>query len=135
MKQKDRVILPAVGGSSLLVIFAVLFLTVFALLSLGTVQADTRLSDASAEAVQAYYAADSAAEAILARLRNGEPVEGVEVDGSWYSYSCPINDNQSLFVTVQITETEYTILQWQMLPTIQWESDDELVVWDGEMIP
>jgi len=40
-----------------------------------------------------------------------------------------------LFVTVQITETEYTILQWQMLPTIQWESDDELVVWDGEMIP
>jgi len=135
MKQKDRVILPAVGGSSLLVIFAVLCLTVFALLSLGTVQADTRLSDASAEAVQAYYAADSAAEAILARLRNGEPVEGVEVDGSWYSYSCPINDNQSLFVTVQITETEYTILQWQMLPTIQWESDDELVVWDGEMIP
>ena len=135
MKQKDRVILPAVGGSSLLVIFAVLCLTVFALLSLGTVQADTRLSDASAEAVQAYYAADSAAEAILARLRNGEPVEGVEVDGSWYSYSCPINDNQSLFVTVQITETEYTILQWQMLPTIQWESDDELVVRDGEMIP
>lgn len=135
MKQKDRVILPAVGGSSLLVIFAVLCLTVFALLSLGTVQADTRLSDASAEAVQAYYAADSAAEAILARLRNGEPVEGVEVDGSWYSYSCPINDNQSLFVTVQITETEYTILQWQMLPTIQWETDDELVVWDGEMIP
>ena len=135
MKQKDRLILPAVGGSSLLVIFAVLCLTVFALLSLGTVQADTRLSDASAEAVQAYYAADSAAEAILARLRNGEPVEGVEVDGSWYSYSCPINDNQSLFVTVQITETEYTILQWQMLPTIQWESDDELVVWDGEMIP
>lgn len=135
MKQKDRVILPAVGGSSLLVIFAVLCLTVFALLSLGTVQADTRLSDASAEAVQAYYAADSAAEAILARLRNGEPVESVEVDGSWYSYSCPINDNQSLFVTVQITETEYTILQWQMLPTIQWETDDELVVWDGEMIP
>ena len=135
MKQKDRLILPAVGGSSLLVIFAVLCLTVFALLSLGTVQADTRLSDASSEAVQAYYAADSAAEAILARLRNGEPVEGVEVDGSWYSYSCPINDNQSLFVTVQITETEYTILQWQMLPTIQWESDDELVVWDGEMIP
>ena len=135
MKQKDRVMLPAVGGSTLLVIFAVLCLTVFALLSLGTVQADTRLSDASSEAVQAYYAADNAAEAILARLRNGEPVESVEVDGSWYSYSCPINDNQSLFVTVQITETEYTILQWQMLPTIQWETDDELVVWDGEMIP
>lgn len=56
---------PAVGGSSLLVIFAVLCLTIFALLGLGTVQADQRLSDASAEAVYGYYAADCQAEAIL----------------------------------------------------------------------
>ena len=54
---------PAVGGSSLLVIFAVLCLTVFALLGLSTVQADGRLSGASAEAVSAYYAADCRAEA------------------------------------------------------------------------
>ena len=135
MKQTDRVILPAVGGSSLLVIFAVLCLTVFALLGLSTVQADTRLSDASAEAVQAYYAADGAAEAILARLRNGEMPDGVEADGSWYSYTCPINETQALFVTVEVTGGAYTILQWQAQPTIRWESDDTLVVWDGEPIP
>ena len=35
---------PAVGGSSLLVIFAVLCLTVFALLTLSTAAADSRLS-------------------------------------------------------------------------------------------
>ena len=44
---------PAVGGSSLLVIFSVLCLTVFALLSVSTVQADRRLAEASAEGVQA----------------------------------------------------------------------------------
>ena len=135
MKQSERVILPAVGGSSLLVIFAVLCLTVFALLGLSTVQADTRLSDASAEAISAYYTADCEAEAILARLRSGETVDGVEVDGSLYSYSCPVSENQTLFVTVELSGNTYTVWQWQMLPTIQWESDDSLVVWDGELIP
>ena len=57
---------PAVGGSSLLVIFAVLCLTVFALLGLATVQANSRLSDASAQTVSGYYAADCQAETILA---------------------------------------------------------------------
>ena len=126
---------PMVGGSSLLVIFAILCLTIFTLLALSTAQADSRLSDASIKAVSDYYAADMEAERILSLLRQGEMPPDVTRQDNVYSYSCPINDNQSLFVTVQITETEYTILQWQMLPTIQWESDDELVVWDGEMIP
>ena len=50
---EKRFAAPAVGGSSLLVIFAVLCLTVFALLGLSTVRADGRLSDASAKAVSA----------------------------------------------------------------------------------
>ena len=41
---------PPVGGASLLVVFAVLCLTVFALLSLSTVRANGRLSEASAQA-------------------------------------------------------------------------------------
>ena len=52
MDKKHRFSFPAVGGSSLLVIFAVLCLTVFALLGLSTVQAGQRLSNASAEAVE-----------------------------------------------------------------------------------
>ena len=50
MARKQSFPIPAVGGSSLLVIFAVLCLTVFALLGLSTVQADIRLADASARA-------------------------------------------------------------------------------------
>lgn len=41
--KKQRFSPPAIGGTSLLVVFAVLCLTVFALLSLTTVQADVRL--------------------------------------------------------------------------------------------
>ena len=51
-----------VGASSLLVMFAVLCLTVFALLSLSSVQAEGRLAQATAQNVAAYYETDCAAE-------------------------------------------------------------------------
>lgn len=125
--------LPVVGGSSLLVIFAVLCLTVFALLALSTVQAGGRLSDRSAQAVLDYYQADSQAEAILARLRRGELPAQVEAEGEGrYAYACPISDTQSLMVEVQLEGTEYTVLRWQAVSTTQWEAEENLTVWDGE---
>ena len=64
---------PAVGGVSLLVAFAVLCLTVFALLALATVQADARLAGASAQAVADYYAADCQAGRAMDRfLQEGD---------------------------------------------------------------
>ena len=66
-KDKGSFAPPALGGISLLVVFAVLCLTVFALLSLSTVRADERLSDASAQAVKNYYAADCKAQELLRR--------------------------------------------------------------------
>ena len=124
---------PAVGGSSLLVIFAVLCLTVFALLGLGTVQADQRLADASAEAVYGYYAADCQAEAILARLRAGELPEGVTaLPGERYTYTCPSSAAQVREVEVRVTGTDYAVLLWQAVPAADWQPDDGLEVWDGE---
>lgn len=130
---------PALGGSSLLVAFAVLALTVFALLSLSTVRADVRLADASAQAVTDYYAADCAAQEVLARLRNGEMPVGVSDHSydSWhtgtrYTYACPISDTQELQVEVILYGTDYEILRWQAVPTGEWEPDDHLDVWGGE---
>ena len=133
MNKREKNSFPAVGGSSLLVIFAVLCLTIFTLLGLSTVQAGGRLSDASAEAVSAYYAADCHAEEILARLRAGELPEGVSVfpDGT-YSYTCPISDTQLLAVEVRVDMDEnYEILRWQAASAANWQPDDSLPVWDG----
>lgn len=133
---------PAVGGVSLLSVFAVLCLTVFALLSLATVRADVRLADASAEAVSGYYAADCRAQEILARLRSGETPEGVRLEISagpsgqaayTCSYTCPISDSQNLEVEVLLSGTDYTILRWQAAASREWESDDLLELWDGGM--
>ena len=136
---------PAVGGTSLLVVFAVLCLTVFALLSLTTVQADVRLADASAGAVKEYYAADCQAQEILARLRNGEEPEGVEIIdklGGHYTarYAVPISDTQELQVEVEFLEDwvewadadwHYQVIRWQAVPTEEWEGDESLDIWGG----
>ena len=121
-----------VGAVSLLTIFAVLCLTVFALLSLSTVQADERLSDKSFAAVAGYYAADCAAEEILAQLRAGEIPAGVtSYEGGIYRYGCPISDTQTLVVEVAVEDTDYTIIRWQARSTAEWVADDSLPVWDG----
>ena len=124
---------PAVGGSSLLVIFAVLCLTIFALLSLSTVQADNRMAEASFEAVQNYYEADVNAEIILARLRQGDLPENVTKEGNLYRYTCQVSELQALEVEVQITGASYRVLRWQMVSTTDWEADDNMNVWDGSM--
>ena len=79
MAKEKRFSPPAVGGISLLVVFAVLCLTVFALLSLTTVQADVRLYDASA---QMYQAAQAAAQA-QGQAGPGAPQDDGVVDADY----------------------------------------------------
>ncbi len=131
MNDKRSFLPTAVGLSSLLVIFAVLCITVFALLSISTVRADARLSESSAKAVDGYYAADFAAEEILARLREGERPEGVVYENGIYTYACPISETQALLVEVKLEGSEYTVLRWQAKSTAHWEADDSLPVWLG----
>lgn len=131
-REKSGFAPPALGGSSLLVVFAVLSLTVFALLSLSTVRANQRLGDASAKAVADYYAADTQAQEILARLRMGDIVEGVTVEGDTASYRCKISDTQALEVELRQEEGTYQILRWQAVATVEWQGSDNTVYWTGE---
>ena len=133
--KKTRFSPPALGGSSLLVAYAVLCLTVFALLSQSTVRADGRLAGASVQAVQDYYAADAQAQEILARLRNGETPEGVTLSGSGLlqaGYAVPISDTQELQVEVILYLDGYEVLSWQAVPAGEWAPDDGLDLWMPE---
>ncbi len=120
-----------VGASSLLTIFAVLCLVVFALLSLSTARAGEGLSRQSARSVADYYAAEAQAQLYLAELRAGEiPPDVTEKDGI-YSYHCPISDTLVLAVAVKADGEQYTILRWQSISAAEWEPDDDLDLWDG----
>ena len=131
MDTRSRFSMPAVGGSSLLVMFSVLCLTVFALLALSTVQAEGRLSQKTAQAVKEYYAADGRAEEIYARLRAGEKPEFVSRNGNAYSYACPMSDTQRLCVRVCREESGWRVLDWQVQSAAEWNSDQSVHVWDG----
>jgi hypothetical protein len=132
MKEKMSMTPPVVGASSMLVIFAVLCLTIFALLSISTVQANGRLSDHAANAVINYYEADAQAESILAELRAGKMPEGVTKEENLYSYQCKISDTQALVVQIMLEGNEYTVLRWQVVSDIDWQADDRRPVWNGE---
>lgn len=119
MEKKRYFSVPAIGGTSLLVVFAVLCLTIFALLSLGTVQADCRLSEAAMKAATDYYAADLEAERIYACLRMGGIPENVSVDGNLYTYICPISDIQELVVQLRREGASWKVLQWQAVSTVK----------------
>lgn len=145
-KKRERFSPPVLGGGSLLTVFAVLALTVFALLSLSTVRADVRLGDAAAKAVADYYAADVKAQEILAQLRNGGAPDEVELAVTIvdyadrgeliYEYAVPISDTQELQVKVLVDPADgsYSIRRWQAVAVGAWEYDDSLDVWDGEII-
>lgn len=144
-KKREGFAPPALGGSSLLVVFAVLALTVFALLSLSTVRADVRLGDAAAQAVTDYYAADVKAQEVLACLRGGQPApEDIEiVSQDWgpmwtalYSYAVPISDTQELQAEVLVDQSDgsYSVQRWQAVSVGEWDADTSLDLWDGELV-
>ncbi len=134
IREKEGSSFPAVtGASSLLVIFSVLCLTVFSLLSLSTVSADHRIAEENFKAVESYYEADYEANRILASLRAGEMPDGVSVDEEGTcSYNCSISDTQILVVEVSINGSEYEIQRWQAVSTYEWQPDTALPVWQAD---
>ena len=130
MRKQEHFSPAAVGGSSLLVIFAVLCLTVFALLSLSSVQAERRLADAATQAVVDYHEADLRAEEILARLRSGEQIPDLQEKDGTYEFEVPISGRQTLSVLLERREDDWVILRWQAV-TAEGTPDESLDVWKG----
>ena len=128
-KRSSKVSVPMIGATSLLVIFAVLCMTIFALLGLSSVRADKYLSDVRTDTVSAYYAADCRAEEILAQLKGGTQPQGVTIKDGIYRYSCPISATQELQVAIH--SADWKILCWQAVTTASWQADDSIAVWDG----
>lgn len=134
-----------VGVSSLLVVFSVLCLTVFAMLSLMTVQVNKRLLKNSVDTVTERAEADARAQEILADLRAGNVPEGVTQgmtegvtegmtagNGQVYSYTCPVSETAHLEVSVSVDGDDYRILKWTEVSDVDWESDESIDVWQED---
>ena len=113
MKDKKRVTGSPIGGTFLLVIFSVLCLLVFSILTVTTALAEKKLSDSAADSVEAYYKADLQAEEIFADLRGGTVPEEVKVQNGLYSFSCEVSAGTSLDVVLKCADGKWTVLQWK----------------------
>jgi len=132
-----------IGIVSLIMIFAVLYLTIFAILTLVTANNDYELAQNFAQSVDDYYQADRNATNILTSVlhtaKKGQKISGsingvtVEATASnIISYDCPIGDRQILSVMVALNDQSYRIIKWQTAYIGDWAIDDKIVVWDGE---
>ena len=119
-----------IGSASILLVFVILCLVSFAVLSIVSANADSKLSARVLERTTAYYAACNQAEQSLAGMdktlqrmyasSDSEEAYFVAV-GHGKSYVIPISDLQTLQVTIEILypesdeDTFYRITAWQVL--------------------
>ena len=122
------------GAVSLVMIFCVLCLAVFSVLTYATADRESRLSEMTAGNAADYYRADYEATAIAAALRSGAPLPAdvdIAWDGDTASFCIPIGDSLGLDVALSVHGGACEILRWQTVYTGSWEPDEFLDLWDG----
>lgn len=99
-----------VGASSLLVVFLVLCLVIFAALSLTAARNDAAYSGRAAERRTEYYAACGQAEALLEKLDDRLEAQGPaadltdlggEKDGAVWRFAVALNDTQAIALEIE----------------------------------
>ena len=141
------------GTTSIVLIFVMLSLLTFAVLSLTSAQANLRLSRLSADRTTEYYAAENAANAVLIQVGAAldeayplsdspdafyvlarEALDGADDDLVIYedgrlTYEVPLGENQVLAVELELsydplpTGRHYTITSWQAVSGYDWNPD------------
>ena len=137
-----------VGSASIIMVFAILCLTIFSVLSLITTNSDLRLSRRAAKSIEDYYKAEYEAEtrvlAINNILKNGEapaslPVlqEGVSVEempgGSVkISFLQAVDEKKDLRVSLERTaDGKLSVTGWKLMSNDNWNPDTGMDVWTG----
>lgn len=121
------------GAVSLVTIFCVLCLTVFAVLTLSAADRERRMAETAAERAAAYYEADRQATQWVAERTAAIPASNLP-DGAVWASSFPFGESQTLEVEIryELDAGAYRILRWQTVYSGDWETDDNLEVWGGE---
>lgn len=122
------------GAVSLVMIFCVLCLAVFATLTYATADRERKLAELTAARAAEYYAADAEATRILAALQRGEQpdIAITEPDLGVVEFTVPINDSQELRVRAATLDGGCDILDWSAVFSGDWETEDTIEIWDGD---
>ena len=130
-------------------VFSVLCLTVFAVLSLITANSEYKLAVKSADVVKNYYAADTAATEKLAVIKevakdsdfSATQTKATELgviceqEGAGYSltFKEKVTDVQALSVKAVYQDGKISVKEWKLITTDEWDPSDSFELWDGDM--
>lgn len=130
------------GAASLILMFSVLCLAVFALLCLSVASRDRSDTEKLAGSVTGYYQADSRAveitDALSRAIAAGAPapeIGGITIltDGEGqYSFLIPIDNRRALAVSLGIKNGGTEILSWSVTEPDNWSPEEGLKVWEGD---
>jgi len=138
MGSKQQAPLIHIGASSLLVVFLVLCLVIFAALSLTSAQNDASYSGRMADRRTDFYNACNQAEQLLeeidSRLEKQGPEAdlsdlGVSAEDGLLNFSVPLNDDQAISVVLEPTADGphyYEILAYRIVTTASQEEEGPL---------
>lgn len=153
--KNNRQIYPGVGISSILMIFVILCLTAFGILSFSTARSDWQLTQKNVQSIHSYYDADAKAQEVLAQtdlelarlLRenpsfsnrqlashlNGQLVMDTQLSipenssGTELAFSVPVGSMQKIQVKLElVSESQrYRILSYQLSPSEEWSGENQ----------
>lgn len=149
MRDKEHGI--GIGNSLILLIFMVVTLTVFSVLTLVTANSEAATAEKSADNSQSYYRADLEATVKMGQLsdaiknaaskdevsdfaaKNGFS-ENKDENGVTFSFTVQIDEKRELFAELRYENGTLTVNTWK---TVSADNDYEqdINVWDGDGLP
>jgi len=140
-----------IGSASIMLVFVVLCLTIFAIISLVPALTDRDLVNAEVRLVQDFFEADALAEQVLDRILQEHPnnmpenILGIDILSVWdmdlfrevVFFAVPINETQILHVEIGLGHEDggfpsHQIFAWRMYNLHDWEANEYLELWQGD---
>lgn len=122
------------GSVFLLLIFSVLCLTIFALLTLCTARSEANLAKKAADSVKSFYGADTNAEYVYSELMYAISIGNkpeiiqdtkIEYPDGYMQFISPVSDGRIIAV---LLSSDGTIIQWKETDTKDWTPDESISV-------
>lgn len=145
----------SIGASSLILIFIVLCMATFGLLSLSSAQGDLKLARRNADAVKGYYEADNKGqqwlkgvdEVLMEEMGKGQDSTQCSLEikdrlGDLYdretgliSTDIPMDRGRSLRIELVLMcgEKRYEVKSWYVYNSEEYEIDTSMPVWGGQV--
>ena len=135
-----------VGSATIVTVFAVLCMTIFAVLTLLSANSEKKLAQATADATAAYYAAEARAYetlAAVAAIQPREPEAFRELlphtvvsearDGAVVmTWAEPVDEKRLLSVRAVMRGGAVTVEALRATDAGAWSPDTDIKLWDGE---